>query len=98
MWLSQCNKHGICTTQQGPFLLTRLLDLGDVKTNGKVCLVLSTNLAQTTRYVTLSHCWDGKVPIQLRETTKQGMLDGTGLDTMPKTFRDAIEVAGWAGG
>jgi hypothetical protein len=97
-WLTQCNDHDACKIQRQPFLPTRLLDLGDVSTNGIVRLVLSVNIDQPARYVTLSHCWGGSVPLQLREETKQNMIDGLDLRTFPKTFRDAIEVARWADG
>jgi hypothetical protein len=97
-WLDQCNNHDICKIQEQSFLPTRLLDLGDVELSGKVRLVLSANLDQSTRYVTLSHCWGGNVPLQLNKDTKQDMFDGFDYDSMPNTFRDAIQVARWADG
>jgi hypothetical protein len=97
-WLDQCNNHDICVIQQQPFLPTRLLDLGEVEVNGKVHLVLSANLDQMARYVTLSHCWGENVPLQLNEETKQKMFQGFDYNSMPRTFQDAIQVARWANG
>jgi hypothetical protein len=96
--LDQCNNHDVCAIQEQSFLPTRLLDLGDIELNGKVRLVLSENLDQSTRYVTLSHCWGGNVPLQLNKDTKQDLFDGIKHSTMPNTFRDAIQVARWANG
>ncbi|KAF1918219.1 heterokaryon incompatibility protein-domain-containing protein [Ampelomyces quisqualis] len=99
-WLEQCSKHDTCSAQEPTFLPTRLLDLGDVDTNGQARLVLSENLDMRTRYVTLSHCWGGDVPFQLRADTEldtmKMMMRGFPVSEMPKTFRDAVAVARWA--
>jgi hypothetical protein len=97
-WLDQCNNHDTCAVQEQSFLPTRLLDLGDFELSGKVRLILSANLGQSTRYVTLSHCWGGDVPLQLNEGTKKELFHGIDHNKMPKTFHDAIQVARWANG
>lgn len=97
-WLHQCNDHEDCATRQQPFLPTRLLDISGVDRTGKVRLVLSKDLETTTRYVTLSHCWGGEVPFLLTADTRDGMMKGSKLEDMPKTFQDAIAVARWANG
>ena len=101
-WLERCNKHDTCSTQNQMFLPTRLLDLGEVDAKGQARLVLSENLDKRTRYVTLSHCWGGNVPFQLRADAEinnmNTMMEGFPVDDMPKTFRDAVAVARWAGG
>jgi hypothetical protein len=98
MWLEQCDGHDVCGAGTHSFLPTRLLDLSNVETESKVRLVLSSELDQTTRYVTLSHCWGGEVPIRLTDATKHELEGGYKLQNMPPTFRDAITVARWAGG
>ncbi|KAF2829178.1 HET-domain-containing protein [Ophiobolus disseminans] len=95
-WLSQCEGHDDCAPRQQSFFPTRLLDIGDVDTTGQVRLVISKDLDETVRYVTLSHCWGDNVPFQLREETQEYMLEGFKVLDMPKTFRDAIAVARWA--
>ncbi|KAH7390478.1 heterokaryon incompatibility protein-domain-containing protein [Pyrenochaeta sp. MPI-SDFR-AT-0127] len=94
-WLNHCSGHSDCGMQQQSFLPTRLLDLGDVDSKGQVRLVLSQDLDHATRYVTLSHCWGGNVPFQLRDETMQKMVNGFGLEELPKTFQQAILVARW---
>jgi hypothetical protein len=96
VWLKKCSDNHTCTSQEPSFLPTRLLDLDEVDTKGQVRLVLSQDIDQHARYVTLSHCWGGDVPFQLREETREKMIEGFELEDMPKTFRDAIAVAGWA--
>ncbi|KAH6117156.1 hypothetical protein HBI69_098400 [Parastagonospora nodorum] len=97
MWLEQCDGHDVYGARTHSFLPTRLLDLSNVETESKVRLVLSSELDQTTRYVTLSHCWGGEVPIRLTDATKDELEGGYKLQNMPPTFRDAIMVARWAG-
>lgn len=96
-WLSQCSSHKCCATTQHSFLPSRLLDLDDAG-KGQVRLVLTKDIDKTAPYVTLSHCWGGDVPFQLRSETMEKLIRGFELEELPKTFRHAIEVAGWAGG
>ena len=97
-WLEECeNDHDICKVQRN-FLPTRLLDLREVDKRQRLRLVDSRNCDPTARYVTLSHCWGLHVPVTLTKETEKEMRDGFALDKMPPTFRDAIQVAGWAKG
>lgn len=97
-WFKQCSNHDTCVTQREAFLPTRLLDIGDLETEGRVRLVSSHSLEPNSRYVTLSHCWGEKVPFQLRAETMQHMLEGFEVDEMPQTFQDVVAVARWADG
>jgi hypothetical protein len=97
-WLKLCSNHDTCVTQRQPFLPTRLLDIGDLETGGRVRLVSSRDLDPNSRYVTLSHCWGENVPFQLIAETMEHMLEGFGVDEMPKTFQDVIAVARWVDG
>lgn len=97
-WLAQCGKHLDCSVSQQSFLPTRLLDLENVHVDGQVRLVISRDIVKKVRYVTLSHCWGGDVPFQLRETTMERMMSGFALREMPKTFQDAVAVARWVDG
>jgi hypothetical protein len=94
-WLKQCSDHDAHEAQRQPFLPTRLLDLGNLKDNGKLQLILSQDIDQTTPYVTLSHCWGGEVPIRLTDKTIDELMAGYELQNMPETFQDAIAVAQW---
>jgi hypothetical protein len=97
-WLKECGDNHTCILKEQSFLPTRLLDLNDVDTTGQIRLVLSQDIDSRARYVTLSHCWGGDVPFQLREETREKMIRGFDVEEMPKTFRDAITVARWADG
>jgi hypothetical protein len=97
-WLGQCGKHVECSVSQQSCLPTRLLDLKNVHIDGQIRLVTSKDIVEKVRYVTLSHCWGGNVPFQLRENTMERMMSGFALSELPKTFRDAVAVARWAYG
>lgn len=44
------------------------------------------------KYVALSHCWGGHVPLTTTQGTLAARQCGIELDSLPKTFRDAIMV------
>jgi hypothetical protein len=97
-WLEDCNSgHEVCSVQRG-FLPTRLLDLSEIESKQRLRLVDSKDCDTGARYVTLSHCWGLHVPMQLTAKTEKEMRAGFALDKMPPTFRDAIQIAGWAKG
>ena len=69
---------------------TRLLDVGlDDSYALRVCE--GASVPPGTSYVTLSHCWGGNVPMQLKKdnvsTFQAGLPDG-----IPTTFADAIQI------
>lgn len=95
-WLKQCSSHENCKMQSHLFLPTRFLDIGDVEAGGLVRLVPFNDLEPGSRYATLSHSWGENVPFQSRAETMEHMMEGFEVTEMPRTFRDAIAVAGWA--
>jgi hypothetical protein len=98
-WLNNCNNdHDTCKADRTSFQPTRLLDLGDVDTTQVIRLVDSKDIDPTARYVTLSHCWGALPPFQLTTETEERMRNGFGYDELPRTFQDAIKVAGWVQG
>jgi hypothetical protein len=55
IWLEHCELlHGDCHKPSATFLPARLISKG----RGAVRLCRGTNLPRSTRYATLSHCWD----------------------------------------
>ncbi|KAF7919685.1 uncharacterized protein EAE97_011603 [Botrytis byssoidea] len=99
-WLSQCvsldslapSGHQ-CHEVSGlimPVLPTRVLDVRWVGLDGKVYLVHSNGKHQ--KYTTLSHCWGdaNHAPITTSKATVSDRESGIVLDSLPKTFRDAI--------
>jgi Heterokaryon incompatibility protein (HET) len=95
-WLDHCKKHHhACTEEQETFRPTRLLDLESVDITRKIRLVLSGDNERDEPYVTLSHCWGSATPFRLTTKTLERMRIGLDLEELPKTFRDAIEIASW---
>jgi hypothetical protein len=95
-WLDRCKQHHFaCEDGQATFRPTRLLDLASVDVTRKVRLVLSEECKGDEPYVTLSHCWGSTMPFRLTTKTLETMRVGFDLEDLPKTFRDAIEIAGW---
>lgn len=90
--LTACDKHHkSCFKQElgNRVLPTRLIDIGN-DTNIQPLLVNSTDLDKNSRYLTLSHCWGGHVPIQLLESNVETMKHSIPLHELPQTFQDAL--------
>jgi len=96
-WVDECTaRHTTCqnrssvTRQQWP---TRLIAVGD-STSAKVRLCDTSALnCSALVYITLSHCWGQLVPKQLLTENYSTYLEAIDLSDLPKTFRDAVEVA-----
>ncbi|THV45856.1 hypothetical protein BGAL_0443g00030 [Botrytis galanthina] len=75
-----------------PVLPTRVLDVSRVGPDGKVYLVRSNGKRQ--KYTTLSHCWGdaNHAPITTSKATVSDRASGIFLDSLPKTFRDAVVI------
>jgi hypothetical protein len=74
-------------------LPTRLLDVGFVEGRPHVRLRNTGDFESGTRYVTLSHCWGRKPVISLLESNVAEFHTSIPFESLPRTFRDAIEVA-----
>jgi hypothetical protein len=96
-WVNECTaRHTVCqnrspvTRQQWP---TRLIAVGDSNsTNIRLCDTSALNCSALV-YITLSHCWGQLVPKQLLTENYSTYLEAIDLNDLPKTFRDAVEVA-----
>ncbi|EMR88781.1 hypothetical protein ACHAP3_001528 [Botrytis cinerea] len=75
-----------------PVLPTRVLDVSRVESDGKVYLVHSNGKRQ--KYTTLSHCWGdaNHTPITTSKATLSDRTSGIALESLPKTFRDAVVI------
>lgn len=76
-------------------LPTRLLDLHGARLTRSVRLVTTKTEAIQGPYVTLSHCWGVNPLIKLTQSNIDTFCDNIGLEALPQTFRDAIEVCTW---
>ena len=97
-WLNECTRnHPECTAYAAtPISRTSTKTpshLIEVSSDGTARLRITANLPEVPKWVVLSHCW-GPNPI-FTTTTKNidALLEEIPLDKLPKTFRDAIEVA-----
>ncbi|KAN0117032.1 Heterokaryon incompatibility protein (HET) domain containing protein [Hyaloscypha variabilis] len=92
-WLYVCqNSHTKCE-QNKPLdrqLPTRLIEVGDTDMDLRLCETLG--LPQELQYLTLSHCWGGKVFTTLTRENFEQFLSHIPTESLSKTFRDAIEV------
>jgi hypothetical protein len=99
-WLNQCLQHhplrDACIHPRNgplPYCPKRLIDVR----NSIPRLVLKGTLEATGQieYATLSYCWGGSMPESGK--TKSGTLalhlESLDLGLLPRTFRDAIEIA-----
>jgi hypothetical protein len=94
-WLQECRaSHPACNSVDSDFLPTRLVDVLEISKNGKPGVrLIETNSGLAATYCCLSHCW-GKVPISCC-TTDQTLHQALGFlafASLPKNFRDAIEI------
>ena len=106
-WLSQCKaneggKHDDCKPSRPDYLPTRLLDVGKALDLGMLQLVnpeiQPQQFARNRDYVTLSHCWGDLGskynPLLLEDNFAERQRNGIHIRMLPKTFQDAIQIAG----
>jgi Heterokaryon incompatibility protein (HET) len=93
-WLSNCeNNHKSCeqTSAVGqPWFPTRVIDV-----DSEPRLIVkgaSTHPGMSQRYVTLSHCWGTKPITTLTKSNLVAFQRAIMMDSLPKTFREAILV------
>lgn len=96
--LEHCSEqHDECRVGSD-WLPTRLLDLDPGWNGADICLIESAKLRgpqSAHRYAALSYCWgDAKLYPPLRTTTAtlQKRFEGIGVDEMPATIWDAVQV------
>lgn len=85
----QCNQSETLASYRP----TRLLKLDSPNT---FRLVLGTECPLTLQYVALSYCWgtkDVECLLRLLQSTIEDLSREQSVDNLPKTFRDAIDVA-----
>ncbi|KAI1480970.1 HET-domain-containing protein [Daldinia eschscholtzii] len=97
-WLERClESHSLCQNQAlAGFSPTRLLEIITLETHEIFRLVFRGEYDPAERYVSLSHCWGPgptKDKLLLVSNTIQKLRDGLPVSSLPKTFRDAFEIA-----
>jgi hypothetical protein len=107
-WLARSEKsHTRCRRQsEQQWYPTRLIDLEGISppdgSERMVRLVLTKDQKENDikiegPYVTLSHCWGQAKPLCLTEENFPDFQRGISLDSLPQTFRDAMQFASGLG-
>ncbi len=108
VWLSQCKankggKHEECNRRDRGYLPTRLLDVKYAQKTARLRLIYPAlepaSFVEDREWMTLSHCWGEwgakNNPILTKSNLKKRRKLGLSMDAVPKTFQDALEIAGW---
>jgi hypothetical protein len=76
-----------------PRLPSRVIDVGPPD-GSKVPYLLNDTLHETAtgHYIALSHCWGKAQPLTTTLATYKQRLKAIPLETLPRTFRDAVIV------
>ncbi|KAK1729500.1 hypothetical protein CaCOL14_007672 [Colletotrichum acutatum] len=97
-WLNDCvRNHPECRVflSHSTWLPSRLIDVGDPGSH--LWRIIATEHHQTPAnyggYLTLSHRWGSSPFVQLTSDTLPRFQNYTAIESLPKTFRDAIALA-----
>lgn len=94
-WYSSCLKsHENCRVHRSKMegcYPTRLLDVSGPE--ALIKLAISSQESLTGGYATLSHCWGAARNLKLTESNLDQLLIGIPLDSLSRTFKEAIQVA-----
>jgi hypothetical protein len=101
-WLTDClSLHMRCPSRSSTltsFLPTRLVKVtASAGVVESARLVRGADVAMSTRYLTLSHCWGDLEFTTLTTETLQDFQSDTHQSKLTKTFRDALQVTVWLG-
>ncbi|KEY69346.1 hypothetical protein S7711_09739 [Stachybotrys chartarum IBT 7711] len=90
-WLEDCRKcHKGCHCGDIPVLPTRVIDVG-VKDGAELVRIIHTHGVKA-EYMTLSHCWGGRVTTILTADTINIYTSYLPFEELPANFRDAITI------
>ncbi|KAH8656755.1 heterokaryon incompatibility protein-domain-containing protein [Ilyonectria robusta] len=92
-WLDDCVTNHQCCQPPTGVLPSRVIDLNHLDDLDMVCLV-ETDGSQKGRYIALSHCWGTNTSghIKMTRDTLPDYVGGVAVESLPKTFQDAIKV------
>jgi len=97
-FLDACHSnHAKClqATNDHIILPSRFVDVGSCDGKKEPRLISSTEVSTIERYTTLSHCWGthpDNMPLRTTRATKVAHMVSMPMNTLPKTFRDAVSV------
>jgi hypothetical protein len=90
-WIAECNiSHRQCLDRiRNAILPTRVINVGDNKGQSPFLYISSQ---EPGRYLALSHCWGKNSIIRTTKSNITMLRKRLDMSTLPKTFRDAIEI------
>jgi hypothetical protein len=103
-WIETCRaEHGISCGQNtleeksgsAPFMPKRTINVGSEYLNQEPFLAIHDQNGGSgdTAWATLSHCWGGTSPLTTTKDTIKEHQRRIPLESMPRTFRDAVVIA-----
>ncbi|OCL02310.1 HET-domain-containing protein, partial [Glonium stellatum] len=88
-WIKDCERnHPACRRPDAQPLPTRVIKVGS--RNSELKLYTSKN--ESSRYISLSHCWGGVKSMTLTKDNLNSMAARIPFASLPKTFSDAINI------
>ncbi|KAH7150250.1 heterokaryon incompatibility protein-domain-containing protein, partial [Dactylonectria estremocensis] len=86
---SKAGQHG-----NQPFWPSRIIDVGpcDGSMEPRLKIHSQEETDDSMEWVTLSHCWGGESPLRTTTDTIEQRLRGIPMDTLPRTFADAVII------
>ncbi|XXG99977.1 ammonium transporter Amt1 [Hypoxylon texense] len=100
-WLNECvETHGSCRGGAHGYIPSRLVELNNTASEPTFRVVERRQVDSHSHYLTLSHCWgvaSAKERMKLTQSTMRSLFREQPCRTLPKTYRDALEVAGRLG-
>jgi len=94
-WIKDCQtSHEECAqlVPVGPRKFRRILDIGQGDTE-TIRLAKAEEVPIEADYMTLSHCWGNTEILKLTADNYESMRREIALNGLPKTFKDAIDIA-----
>lgn len=91
MWIQKCQESHTRCSRRSRFLPTRLVDVG-YKDSESLKLHICNPETDRLEYITLSHCWGGKVPYILTSETMDELQRRIPISELSQNFRDAIST------
>jgi len=92
-WLRDCNDshsdHGHDSAKDTK-LPTRVLDVGDSENPER--LLLHVTKDELGKYIALSHCWGGVIPLCTKKETIAAHRKAIEFEKLPKLFQDAVTI------
>lgn len=92
-WLAICDAtHPKCLSDRSP-LPSRVLDVSPSNNaSGSDEIRLHISNGQFDKYIALSHCWGGGVPVRTTRSTLVSRQNGISFESLPRSFQDAVVV------